>query len=109
MVGGDAVHPACGRCHPAKDVTPADHAGRLNSERVDFLELLRHFGGDFGIDPERLIAHQDLTGQFDENALEGRHIADRLLRHQSMLWGPIARAARAALRLRAPFDEPGEY
>jgi hypothetical protein len=65
--------PRAGR-QAAEEVAAADDDRRLDAERLDFADLARQLRGDRRVDPKRLLAHQGLTRQFEQDAgVNGRH------------------------------------
>ena len=68
VVGGGAVHALGAGRQPAEQVAAADHDRGLDAELLDFADVLGDLGGDGGIDPELLLAHQGFTGELTGRA-----------------------------------------
>ena len=72
VVGRRAVHALRAGGEAAEQVAAADDDGGLDAELLDFADLLGDLGGDGGIDPEGLFAHEGFAGEFEEDARSGR-------------------------------------
>jgi hypothetical protein len=66
------VHPHRTTGHAAEDVAPADDDGDLDAHVDDLGHLLDHPHDGGAVDAERVIAHQRLTRQLQQDSLVGR-------------------------------------
>jgi hypothetical protein len=72
VVGGGAVHAARARRKAAEQVAAADDDAGLHAQLLDSANLLGDVGGDGGIDPERLLAHEGFARELQQDATINR-------------------------------------
>jgi hypothetical protein len=72
MVGAHPVHALCRLGHAAEYVAAADDQAELDACLHDIGDFGGHPFHGTKIDAERLRPHQDLAGNFQEDALEGK-------------------------------------
>src|SRR5688500_6227931 len=69
VVGGGAVHAGRARRHAAENVAAADHHAELHPEARDLRHLAHDRLDGLAVDAVRVVAHQGLAGQLEQNAL----------------------------------------
>src|SRR5665811_450391 len=68
VVAGCPIHALARGREPAPDVAATDHDAELDARLHHPTDLLRHFGCHGRIDAKRLIAHQCLTAEFEQDS-----------------------------------------
>ena len=72
VVGCGTVHAFGTARDPAKDISPANHHRHLNAHAGNFRHLAHHAHDGGAVDAERVVAHQRLARQLEQDALIGR-------------------------------------
>ena len=67
VIAGRAVHAAGAGGQAAEDVAAANHHRCLDTERLNFGDVLGDSGGNRGIDPVVLVAHEGFARQLQED------------------------------------------
>jgi hypothetical protein len=74
VVGRGAVHAGSTASDAAEDVAAADDDRDLDTQLHDFGNVIDHALDGGTVDAEGIVAHQGFAGQFQKDALVGRHV-----------------------------------
>ncbi len=70
VVGRGALHALGAGREPAEQVAAADHDGGLHAHPLYLADVFCDLSRHAGIDPERLLSHEGLTGELQKDATE---------------------------------------